>query len=131
MHFTATYLKKNISALLLMSCLFAGLNSFSQTTYNWNGSASSDWNTPNNWTPIGVSGSASSDIVIIGSTSVNPSLSGNISLDQLTINSATLTLNGNILSTATSATISGSTIISGSLQCNGSLLMTKRMVLVK
>ena len=53
----------------------------------WNGSMSTNWNTPENWTPIGVP-SAASPVVIPGSTPNQPAIAG-------TVSSATLVLAGN------------------------------------
>ncbi len=112
-------LKQRFFLLLFLCCLFSVTKVFSQTTYTWTGSSGSDWGTATNWSPNGIPGSA--DSVLINSTSVSPSLSGNVSIAQLTINSATLTLNGNSLSTSTSATFSGSVVTAGTLNLNGSL----------
>ncbi len=120
MHFTATHLKIKTACFFLMGFLISGFNSFSQTTYTWTGSTSSDWNTANNWSPAGVPSSA--DYVIIGSTSNNPSISGNVTVAQFSISLATLTLNGNTLAITNSATFSSSVITSGTIQASGSSL---------
>jgi len=91
--------------------------SFAQTSYTWNGSTNSDWNTASNWTPNGVPGNA--DQVTIGSTANDPVLSANSAVADFSITSATLTLNGNTLTTSNSASFSGSTITSGTINASG------------
>jgi hypothetical protein len=84
----------------------------------WNGSASSNWNTASNWTPATVPG-AGNDVIINNPVSPNqPTLPGNISVRDLTINNGVLNLANFTLTVTRNATISGGVISNGTLNVN-------------
>ncbi|GEM_PF-883194 len=84
----------------------------------WNGSASSNWNTASNWTPATVPG-AGNDVIINNPASPNqPTLPGNISIRDLTINNGILNLANFTLTVTRNATISGGVISNGTLNVN-------------
>lgn len=63
----------------------------------WNGSASSDWSNPLNWTPNGLPNSCASSVSIPSGTPNNPTISSAISIGDMTIqNGAQLTLNNTL-----------------------------------
>lgn len=70
-----------------------------QTSYTWNGSVSSSWTTPGNWTPNGIPGGAD-DVKIVTAGNIcilNASTTINdidLTSGTLDLNSATLTING-------------------------------------
>jgi hypothetical protein len=102
-----------------LSCLFIG-KGVAQVSYSWNGSVSSDWAAPGNWTPSGVPGT--NDTAIIVNVGNSPAISANTTVSVFSITSNTLTLNGNTLTANNSASFNASTITSGSLQMSGSLI---------
>lgn len=83
--------------LLLLFCIASFITDFSQTSYTWNGSNSSNWNTNTNWTPNGVPGSADNVTIVPGAN--NCILAGNTSVTNLTITNGVLNLNGFTLNT--------------------------------
>ncbi|MFN7015441.1 MAG: hypothetical protein ACK4ON_14340, partial [Bacteroidia bacterium] len=93
--------------------------SFAQTTYTWNGSVSTDWNTAANWTPSGIP--TASDHAIIVTASNNLVLTTNQSITNFTINSGIIDLNGFQLTTTGNVALNNGTInggASGKLSCN-------------
>ena len=78
---------------------------YSQTSYVWNGSSSTDWNTNSNWTPNGIPGAADNATIVSGSNDCY--LAGNTTLTNLTITTGILNLNGFTLNTT------------GIVACNG------------
>src|ERR1700761_5621572 len=83
-----------------------------QTSYTWNGSLSSAWNTPGNWTPSGVPGSADNVTIVTGSNICQLSLNQNIG--NFTLTSGTLDLGGNTLTlNGTTATFTKGTVQNG------------------
>ncbi|MDQ6842862.1 MAG: hypothetical protein M3Z92_00720, partial [Bacteroidota bacterium] len=102
------YINKTAVIILLLS--FIRLSAFSQT---WNGSTNTNWNTATNWTPNTVPTSAS-DVIINTAAGNQPKLQNAVSINSLNLNSgATLNLAGFTLTNATTATLSGSNIITG------------------
>ncbi|MBI3568560.1 MAG: hypothetical protein HY084_10225 [Gemmatimonadetes bacterium] len=80
----------------------------------WNGSVSSDWNTPANWTPAAVP--TSSDAVTIGNCECySPTLSSNVAIasltftnyGSLTLGSYNLTVSGDVVTGNYSGTVTG------------------------
>ena len=53
--------------LCLLLFFLAGKAVHAQTSYTWNGSISTDWNTSGNWTPNGVPGTADNVTIVTGS----------------------------------------------------------------
>ena len=80
------------------------------TSYTWNGSISSDWNTPGNWTPNAVPDSV--DIITIGAATRPLNLTSEVKITNLICNnSASIDLNGFYLTLLGSFTFnSGATI---------------------
>ncbi|HEV2481309.1 MAG TPA: hypothetical protein VGS79_16670, partial [Puia sp.] len=85
-----------------------------QTSYTWNGSLSSAWNTAGNWTPNGIPGSTDNVTVVTGSNTCQ--LTASQSIGNFTLTSGTLDLGGATL------TINGATVTftKGTVQ-NGTL----------
>ncbi|MET0462996.1 MAG: T9SS type A sorting domain-containing protein [Chitinophagaceae bacterium] len=85
-----------------------------QTTFTWNGSVSSDWSIPANWTPAGVP--ASSDNIIILNTANSCTLSGDVTVNNMTLTSGTLNLSGFVITVnGTNFTCTAGTIQPGRL----------------
>src|SRR5580700_2609558 len=63
-----------------------------QTSYTWNGSVSTAWNTATNWTPNGIPGSADNVTIVTGSN--NCVVNATSSINNLTLTSGTLNLGG-------------------------------------
>ncbi|KAA9338781.1 cadherin-like beta sandwich domain-containing protein, partial [Adhaeribacter soli] len=78
----------------------------------WNGSASTSWNDPNNWSPVGVPTSTSTATIPSG---VTPPV----------ITSGTISLTNLIVNTGTSFTVAGGTFnLSGNITNNGNFAQT-------
>ncbi|MBI1289194.1 MAG: hypothetical protein GC178_16630 [Flavobacteriales bacterium] len=105
-------LRTLIVTLLLFPCTWA----LGQTSYTWNGGTSTDFATASNWTPSGVPGS--SDDITIVSTSNDPVLDTDRTLDDVTLTSGTFNLGGHVLTVSTGSSLNGGTI------SNGELVMT-------
>ncbi|MCH6233060.1 T9SS type A sorting domain-containing protein [Cognataquiflexum rubidum] len=121
--------------ILLFSILFVATFSSGFAQITWNGSVSSDWNTAANWTPANVPNTNAEDAIINGAGTFQPTLSGNITMRDLTMSGGTLTLDGNVLTVRNSA-ITGGTIANGGLSAtnfnsianvvfNGNITITK------
>ena len=95
------------------------------TSVVWNGSASSDWNTPSNWTPPVAPISGISATIQSASNAALISSTGNV-CNNLTINSGSLTIahNGTLSVEGTLANNAGTTalIIKSNVNGNGSLI---------
>lgn len=100
--------------ILLFSILFVATISLTFAQSTWNGSVSSDWNTAANWTPANVPNTNYEDAIINGAGTFQPTLSGSITMRDLTMTGGTLTLGGNVLTVRNSA-ITGGTIANGEL----------------
>jgi hypothetical protein len=102
---------KSVSLVfILVTCLIE--ISLGQT---WNGSTSSNWNTASNWSPANVPG-AGNDVVINNPSAPNqPTLPGDISIRDFTINNGALNLASFTLTVIRTATITGGTISNGTL----------------
>ena len=100
--------------IVTLLCLFIAVEA--QTSYTWNGSLSAAWNTPGNWTPNGVPGSADNVTIVTGSNTCQ--LSASQSINNFTLTSGTLDMGGATL------TIGGATVTftKGMVQ-NGTLLV--------
>jgi hypothetical protein len=105
-----------LQSLILISLGWAAANKAWAVSYAWNGSESTNWNTPANWTPNGVPDMG--DNVTISSTTRSPQLDDNHSLSTLTLNSGTLNLAGFTL------TVNGNTYLSQGNVNNGNLVVT-------
>lgn len=104
--------------LLLIASLFLLTHiAKSQTSYTWNGSLSTAWNTPGNWTPNGIPGAADNVKIVTGSNTCL--LSANTGITNITLTSGTLDLGGFTL------TVDGpaAAFTTGTVQ-NGSVIVT-------
>ncbi len=103
------------------------LNGFSQTSYTWTGSSSTDWATSSNWSPSGVP--TTSDAVSITSTTNQPVLDGNRTVASLTLSSSsTLDLNTYTLTVSgtgsfTSCSVSNGKLLTGSFNASSSTFL--------
>src|ERR1700677_389052 len=88
-----------------------------QTSYTWTGATSTSWVVPTNWSPAGIPGSADNVTVVTGSN--NCKLAVSTSINNLTVTSGTLDMNGGTL------TVNGTTtqFTAGTVQ-NGTLTIT-------
>ncbi len=110
-----------MKVFLSLVILLLALNSYSQTTYTWNGSASAVWANPSNWTPSGIPGAA--DNVQIGAAANACSLGSHTAIHNITLSGGgMLELNGNTLTiNGTTATFSSGTIQNGQLTVTGAV----------
>jgi hypothetical protein len=99
----------------LLSFIFAILliSPVSAISYTWNGSASSDWNTAANWTPVGIPG-LGDDVIVFAATN-NCVLDAPRTLLTLTVNSGVLDLNTNTLIVTANASFSAGNVDNGTL----------------
>lgn len=113
-----------MKSTLLSTLFFLFLLSVqSQTTYTWNGSASSNWNTSSNWTPTGIPGP--SDNVTIVSASNTCTLSADQMINNFTLSSGTMDLGGHTITIAgTTAAFNSGTIQNGALDVSGAVTTT-------
>lgn len=106
----------------LLSILFVLITSisFSQTTYVWNGTTSSDWGTFTNWTPNGVPNSA--DNVRIVAAANNCEITSNTTVTNFTLASGALNIVNFTFTINGTATLLDGTVLSsaGQILCNGS-----------
>ena len=88
-----------------------------QTSYTWTGAVSTAWNNPANWAPSGTPGAADNVTVVTGGNTCK--LGSSQSINNLTLTSGTLDLNGSLL------TVNGTTVqlTAGTVQ-NGTLMVT-------
>lgn len=101
-------------SLLLLGLTIFTLSVKCQTSYTWNGSVSTAWNTPGNWTPNGVPGPADNVTVVTGSNTCILNTSSTI--NNLTLTSGTLDLGASTLTVAgTTATFTSGTVQDGTL----------------
>ncbi|WP_037299797.1 BspA family leucine-rich repeat surface protein [Runella limosa] len=74
--------------------------------YTWNGSSSTAWTNPNNWTPNAVP--SATDVVIIPNTTTRPIISTNVSITQVQIlNGGQLTVNSGGVLNISQFTVTG------------------------
>jgi len=113
------FLKLNLILLLAVNAL--GL-AYSQTTYTWNGSTTSAWTTPANWTPAGVP--LNTDHVIIVASPNTPTLSANTAVQNFTMTSGTLNLGGFTLTSGGTMAFTAGTIQNGTFSSTSGTLAT-------
>jgi hypothetical protein len=104
---------------LLTLCLFLIVQvTRSQTSYTWNGSVSTAWNTASNWTPAGVPTAADNITIVTGSNACL--LNANATVKNMTLNSGQLNLNSfTLLVNGTTATFNAGTVQNGTLTISG------------
>ncbi|HTJ11945.1 MAG TPA: hypothetical protein VL547_07965, partial [Dinghuibacter sp.] len=105
--------------LVLYAAYFCLLQSVrAQTSYTWNGSVSTAWNTPANWTPGGVPAAADNVTIVTGGN--NCILAANTSINNITLTSGTLNLGGYTLTAGgTNASFTGGSALNGTLVVAG------------
>ncbi|MBO9658736.1 MAG: hypothetical protein J7527_07900, partial [Chitinophagaceae bacterium] len=104
--------------LLFFLLPFCALTVSGQTTFTWNGSASSDWSVPSNWTPAGVP--SSSDNIVIVNTANSCRLIANATVNNMTLTSGTIDLAGFVLTVnGTNFNCTAGTIQPGRLMVSG------------
>lgn len=87
-----------------------------QTNYTWNGSVSTAWNTPANWTPNAVP--TATDNIIVNSNSVPryPILDQNRTVKNITLSADTIDLGGYTLTMTGDESFSGGRVLNGLLK---------------
>jgi hypothetical protein len=129
--------KKPKTAWIALLVLFFGLfvnEAMGQITYTWNGSASTTWTDPANWTPsAGASypGTVATDIVVIDSNVPTnaPTVTGTQTIASLTVSNAFGTTEGATLTIAGTLNVTGSgttvvTLKGGNIINDGTLNVT-------
>ncbi|MBS1651871.1 MAG: T9SS type A sorting domain-containing protein [Bacteroidetes bacterium] len=101
---------------LALLFLFSINLSFSQVSYVWNGSTSTNWTTPSNWTPSGVPGVSDNVTIVTGGN--NCLLAGNTTVSGLTITTGVLNLNTFSLTTNSVVACNGGNCNNGSFVSN-------------
>src|ERR1700754_1179586 len=98
---------------LLISSFVFSQTTYAQVSYTWNGSLSTDWNTPGNWTPSGVSTAIDNVTIVTGGNTCLLNASTGIANFKLTsgildLGGFTLTVNGST-ATYTAGTVQNGT----------------------
>lgn len=98
--------------ILTFSILSNCTTTQAQTTYTWDGSSSTDWNTAANWTPAAVP--TSSDHVTLANVTNDPVLDADRTVNNLTLSAGTLLdLGGHTLTVSGTATLNAGTVHNG------------------
>lgn len=108
--------------LLLFLSLLTSAHSIAQTSYTWNGSVSTAWNTAANWTPSGVPAAADHITIVTGSN--NCILNAAATVTNITITSGTLNLGGFTLTAQGNGVFTAGTVSNGTLTINASTSAT-------
>lgn len=104
--------------ILFIGLLVCTETAISQTSYTWNGSVSSAWNTPANWSPAGIPGNADNVTIVTGSNTCL--LNANASINNITVTSGTLDLGTFALTVAGPvATFTTGTVQNGTINVSG------------
>lgn len=93
---------------------------FSQTSYVWNGTTSTNWGTNTNWTPNGIPGSLDNVTIVTGAN--NCILAGNTTVTNLTITSGILNLNAFTLNTTGIVACNGGSCTNGTFNSTATAL---------
>ena len=110
-------------SLLLVGLTLLALSVKCQTSYTWNGSVSTAWNTPGNWSPAGVPGAADNVTIVTGSNTCI--LPGSSTISNLTLTSGTLDLGSSTLTVGgTTVTFSSGTVQNGTLTISAATTTT-------
>ena len=107
-------------ALATLFCLITLSSAVKATSYTWNGSVSSSWGEPNNWTPSGIPDLG--DDVSISSTANNPVFEEISGLNNFTINSGSLDMSLFTLVIYGTATFNGGTLSNGNINCQSNVV---------
>ena len=109
--------------LLLSGLFFSFLTTNAQIAYTWNGSVSTDWATPGNWTPNGIPGAADNVKIVTGSHTCL--LNASTHITNITLTSGTLDLGGDTLTAdGTTAIFTAGTIQNGAIIASGATTAT-------
>jgi hypothetical protein len=106
--------------LCLMLLIAAFSSSANATSYVWNGSISTSWGEPNNWTPAGIPDLG--DDVTISNQTNNPVFEEISGLNDFTMTSGTLNLDAFTLVIYGAANFNGGTISNGTMNFQGSAI---------
>jgi len=107
-------------ALATLFCLVTFGSVVKATSYTWNGSVSSSWGEPNNWSPSGIPDLG--DDVSISSTANNPIFEEISGLNNFTLNSGSLDMSFFTLVIYGTATFNGGTINNGNINCQSNVV---------
>ncbi|HEY4290786.1 MAG TPA: T9SS type A sorting domain-containing protein [Puia sp.] len=100
--------------ILLITCLVFNQTTYAQISYTWNGSLSTDWNTPGNWTPSGIPTATDNVTIVTGGNTCLLNASAGITNFKLT--SGTLDLAGFTLTVnGSTATFTAGTVQNGTM----------------
>ena len=109
--------------LLLVGLIVVLQTANAQTSYTWNGSLSTSWNTAGNWTPNGIPGAADNVTVVTGGNTCM--LNAGTTITNITLTSGTLNLGGFTLQVnGTNAVFTAGTVQNGSLTISGATTTT-------
>ncbi|MBL0317036.1 MAG: HYR domain-containing protein [Flavobacteriales bacterium] len=100
-----------------LTLLFIAALAEAQTSYTWNGSASTAWTTNTNWTPNGIPGNLDNVTIVTGSN--NCVIAANTQVTNLTMTSGTLNLGGFTLTTTGVTTMTNGSVNNGNLNITG------------
>lgn len=103
--------------LTSLALLLLAAASQAQTTYTWNGSAGTAWNNAANWTP-NTGFPLATDNATIVSTANAPVLDVDRTVNNLTMTSGTLNLNGRTLTSTNNGTFNGGAVNNGTFAPN-------------
>ena len=120
-----TFYKQIKSQTMVLRILFAAamlLPAFADAaSYTWTGAVSSAWGNASNWSPSTGTPDVGDDVTIV-SGSNNPIFTEVAGLNNFTINSGTLNLNGFTLTVSGSANFNGGSINNGAVSCSGTVI---------
>jgi len=109
--------------ILFISLFVCSATANSQTSYTWNGSVSSAWNTPANWSPAGIPGNTDNVTIVTGSNTCL--LNINAGINNITVTSGTLDLGTFTLTVAGPvATFTTGTVQNGTINVSGATTTT-------
>ncbi|HEV3324671.1 MAG TPA: hypothetical protein VG052_03675, partial [Puia sp.] len=110
--------------LLLCGLLIAAAQAIqAQVSYTWTGASSTSWNSAANWAPGGVPGAADNVTIVTGGNTCK--LGPSVSINNLTLTSGTLDLNGGVLTVnGTNAQFTAGTVQNGTLTVTGATTAT-------
>lgn len=100
----------------LMLLLFAAVIKIPAQT--WNGSVSNDWNNAANWTPAMVPGMSGNVTINNAGATHQPTLSNDVSIASLNMSGGILNLNGFILDCSGAASLTGDSLVNGTIIAN-------------
>ena len=111
--------KSKLAAIVLLF-MVAFSSTVNATSYTWNGSVSSSWGEPNNWTPSGIPDLG--DDVSISASVNNPVFEEISGLNNFTLNSGSLDMSLFTLVVYGTASFNGGTVNNGNINCQGAVV---------